>query len=63
MSVIYTDSGFMKKIMKLDGRDFRLPPREVSDICAVLGYCSAYGEDGTDRLSENFGKELPPYAA
>jgi hypothetical protein len=49
--------------MKLDGRDFRLPPREVSDMCALLGYWAAYGEDGNDRLSQNVGKELPPYAA
>jgi len=36
--------------------DYRLPSREVGDVCALLGYCSAHGEDETDRLSHN----VPP---
>jgi len=63
-SVINTGSHFLKKNYGTGrSRDFRLSPCEVGDMCALLGYCAAYGEDGPDRLSQRVGKELPPFAA
>jgi hypothetical protein len=41
-------------------RDFKETGR---DNCAVLGYYAASPEDVSDRMSRNFGMELPLLAA